>query len=225
MSNLTGFTSDTVQCAHGDLIITPIGHASVMLEHRGRVIHVDPVLREGDYAKLPKADLILVTHHHYDHLDPAAIDLILTDNTNMYCAAVCQSELPGGRVLENGQKVDLDWISIQAVPAYNIEHRRGDGRLFHPPGVGNGYVVSICGQRIYFAGDTENIPEMADLKNIDIAFLPMNLPYTMSPEMAADAAQVINPRILYPYHFSDTDLTQIVKLLQDTDIDVRLRAF
>ena len=119
----------------------------------------------------------------------------------------------------------MEWIKIEAVPAYNIVHERSPGKPFHPQGVGNGYVLTIADKRIYVAGDTENIPEMRALKNIDITFLPMNLPYTMTPEMVADAAQAFRPRILYPYHYGSTDPRELVKLLEDEkDIEVRIRA-
>ncbi|HPY51295.1 MAG TPA: MBL fold metallo-hydrolase, partial [Sedimentisphaerales bacterium] len=118
----------------------------------------------------------------------------------------------------------VDGLKIEAVPAYNIVHKRPDGDPFHPKGNGNGYVVTFGKQRVYIAGDTENIPEMKDLKQIDIAFLPMNLPYTMTPEMVADAARVFAPKILYPYHYGQTDPNELVKLLaDDKNIEVRIR--
>jgi L-ascorbate metabolism protein UlaG (beta-lactamase superfamily) len=117
----------------------------------------------------------------------------------------------------------LNDLKIEAVPAYNIVHMRSEGVPFHPKGVGNGYVIAFGDKRVYVAGDTENIPEMKELKGIDIAFLPMNVPYTMTPEMTADAALSLRPKILYPYHFGDTDTSKIVELLKDSGIEVRLR--
>jgi L-ascorbate metabolism protein UlaG (beta-lactamase superfamily) len=119
--------------------------------------------------------------------------------------------------MKNGDTKTVMGLMIEAVPAYNLE------KNFHPKGRGNGYVITFADKKVYVAGDTENIPEMKNLKNIDIAFLPMNLPYTMPPEMVADAAKVIKPKILYPYHYSQTDTSIIVELLKDSETEVRIR--
>ena len=217
------FEKDVFETDGGTLELWFIGHGTLMFKYNDMVIHIDPVSREADYSELPDADLILITHEHGDHLDPGAIKKILKDGTEIICNKASSSALDDCRVMTNGDKIDLEDISIEAVPAYNIEHERSPGNPFHPKGVGNGYILGIGGKRIYIAGDTENIPEMSSFKNIDIAFLPMNLPYTMSPEMAADAAMIIKPDILYPYHFGSTDTGELVKLLKGTDIDVRIR--
>jgi L-ascorbate metabolism protein UlaG (beta-lactamase superfamily) len=126
--------------------------------------------------------------------------------------------------MKNGDVKTVGGLKIEAVPAYNIVHMRDQGQPFHPKGVGNGYVITFGDKRVYVAGDTENIPEMKNIKNIDVAFLPMNLPYTMTPEMAADAAKMIRPKILYPYHYGETDTSKLVALLKDTkEIEVRIR--
>ncbi len=217
------FEKDVFETDGGTLELWFIGHGTLMFKYNDLVIHIDPVSREADYSELPDADLILITHEHGDHLDPGAIKKILKDETEIICNKASSSALDDCRVMTNGDKIDLEDISIEAVPAYNIEHERSPGNPFHPKGVGNGYILGIGGKRIYIAGDTENIPEMSSFRNIDIAFLPMNLPYTMSPEMAADAAMIIKPDILYPYHFGSTDTGELVKLLKGTDIDVRIR--
>ncbi len=217
------FEKDVFETDGGTLELWFIGHGTLMFKYNDMVIHIDPVSLEADYSELPDADLILITHEHGDHLDPGAIKKILKDETEIICNKASSSSLDDCRVMTNGDKIDLEDISIEAVPAYNIEHERSPGNPFHPKGVGNGYILGIGGKRIYIAGDTENIPEMSSFKNIDIAFLPMNLPYTMSPEMAADAAMIIKPDILYPYHFGSTDTGELVKLLKGTDIDVRIR--
>jgi len=130
----------------------------------------------------------------------------------------------GGLVMKNGDTKTVGGLKIEAVPAYNIVHKRETGQPFHPKGVGNGYIITFGDKRVYVAGDTENIPEMKNIKNIDVAFLPMNLPYTMTPEMAADAARMIKPRVLYPYHYGETDTSKLVALLKDTkEIEVRIR--
>ena len=218
------FEKDTVKTSAGELEITFIGHATLMMTYGGKVIHVDPYGRLADYAKLPKADLILLTHEHPDHLDPAALRRVRTTNTVVVLTRACAEKVPGGVVMKNGEAHTAMGIKIEAVPAYNLVHRRDDGQPYHPKGTGNGYVLTFGDRRIYVAGDTENTPEMKALQNIDYAFLPMNLPYTMTPEMVADAARAFKPRVLYPYHYGETDASRLVELLKSSpDIEVRIR--
>jgi L-ascorbate metabolism protein UlaG (beta-lactamase superfamily) len=217
------FEKDIIKTAAGDLQITFIGHASLMFTFGGKIIHVDPVGQMGDYSKLPKADIILITHEHSDHLDIKTIGLLSKEKTEMILTEACARQVKGGLVMKNGDIKTVAGIQIKAVPAYNIKHMRAPGQPFHPKGVGNGYLLTLGDKRIYVAGDTENIPEMKALTGVDCAFLPMNLPYTMTPEMTADAAKSFKPKILYPYHFGDTDTSQIVKLLQGSGIEVRIR--
>ena len=212
------FQSDIIKTSGGNLKITFIGHGTLMFEFNNLVIHLDPVGRYADYSKMPKADIILVTHQHGDHLDPDAVAKIKNDDTKIFCNEASLSSLPGAAVLKNGDETTADGIKINAVPAYNIN------KNFHPKGVGNGYVLTFGNKKVYIAGDTENIPEMKNLKNIDIAFLPMNLPYTMTPEMVADAVKMFNPKILYPYHFGNTNVDELVKLLKNKkDCEIRIR--
>lgn len=215
--------SDEVATSGGPLRITFIGHGSLRFDYAGKIIYVDPYSKVGDYATMPPADLVLLTHEHQDHLDPAALARITGPDTPIVLTGACLEKLGRGTVLENGQKTTVEGLPIEAVPAYNIVHMRSPGVPFHPRGQGNGYVLTFGDVRVYVAGDTENIPEMADLKNIDIAFLPMNLPYTMTPEMAADAARRFGPKVVYPYHYGDTDPQELVKLLQGSGIEVRVR--
>jgi L-ascorbate metabolism protein UlaG (beta-lactamase superfamily) len=216
--------ADTVQTAKGDLVIRFLGHASLMMTYGGKTIYIDAVSSEADYTKLPKADMILITHDHYDHLDPEAVKAVKKENTVIVGNADVARQVPGAIAMKNGDVQTLDGLKIEAVPAYNIQHMSAPGKPFHPKGVGNGYVVTFGDKRVYLAGDTENIPEMKQLKNIDIAFLPMNLPYTMTPEMVADAAKMFMPGILYPYHQGETDMAKIVSLLQgEKTIEVRIR--
>lgn len=218
------FTSDTIHTASGDMIITFIGHGTLMLTCNDVVIHVDPVNQYADYSQLPAADVILVTHHHGDHLDPGAISQIKKTGTSIFLTSLCAEKLGEGKILKNGQDFNINGLNILAVPAYNIVHKRDNGQVFHPRGEGNGYVITCDESRVYIAGDTENIPEMRNLKNIQIAFLPMNLPYTMTPEMAADAARMIHPAIFYPYHFGDSDIIRLVDELKDeSEIEIRIR--
>ena len=218
------FESDVIETSQGKLNITFIGHGTLMFTFNGKVIHVDPVGREADYSKLPKADMILLTHDHGDHLDPAALAVLRQDKTVVILPEACAGKVKDGTVMKNGATRTIDGMIIEAVPAYNLVHMRSEGVPYHPRGVGNGYIITVGNKRVYVAGDTENTPEMKGLKNIDVAFLPMNLPYTMTPEMVADAAKAFNPKILYPYHFGDTDTARLVSLLADTkDVEVRIR--
>lgn len=219
------FERDMLPTSAGDVEVTFLGHGSLMLRFQGKVIHVDPYSGVADYARLPKADIILLTHHHQDHLDPAALGHARTPATEMVLTEKCAETIPGGLIMGNGDEKVVQGIGIRAVPAYNLVHRRSSGELFHPRGEGNGYVLDLGGTRIYIAGDTENIPEMKELRDIDYAFLPMNLPYTMTPEMVADAALAFRPGVLYPYHYGETDPGELVALLRDAkDIEVRIRA-
>jgi L-ascorbate metabolism protein UlaG (beta-lactamase superfamily) len=217
------FQKDTYKTSGGDLSVTFIGHGTLMMEINGKVIHVDPVGQFADYATLPKADLVLVTHQHGDHLDPAAIAKILKSGTEIIMPLVCKSKLPEGKILKNGESGTFAGFPVEAVAAYNIKNERAPGQPFHPKGEGNGYLIRFGTFTVYVAGDTENTPEMKALKNIDVAFLPMNLPFTMTPEMVADAAIAFRPKILYPYHYGDTDPEKLVQLLKGQNIDVRIR--
>jgi len=224
MTNTREFESDVFPTSEGDLTITFIGHGSLMFDFNQLNISVDPFSRLADYSLLPKADLILLTHEHQDHLDPLALADIRTEKTELVLTETCAGQLPGEIIMHNGDQKIVCGIPIEAVPAYNLVHRRENGQPFHPKGVGNGYVITFGNIRVYIAADTENTPEMKALTGIDIAFLPMNLPYTMTPEMVADAAKAFRPRILYPYHFGNTDTQKLLDLLRDaTDIEVRIR--
>ncbi|MCX8160523.1 MAG: MBL fold metallo-hydrolase [Candidatus Saccharicenans sp.] len=218
------YEEDLIPTASGDLKITFLGHGTLMFTFRDKVVHVDPWQEQADYRQLPKADLILITHEHFDHLDPEAIKIIRQDSTVIIGTAAVQSRVPGLKVMKNGDRLTVHGLEIEAVPAYNIQHKRPDGNPFHPKGSGNGYVITFADRRVYVAGDTENIPEMKNLKNIAIAFLPMNLPYTMTPEMVAEAARWFKPAILYPYHYGETEASRLINLLKDTPgIEVRVR--
>ena len=220
-----GFQKDVIPTSAGDLQVTFVGHGTLMLGFGGKVIHVDPFAKLADYSTLPKADLILITHAHGDHLDPAALAAVRTPATQVVVAPVCEGKVEGAIVLHNGERRQVAGIDILAVPAYNIVQKRKDGTPYHPKGEGNGYVLTFGDTRVYIAGDTENVPEMKALKNIAVAFLPMNLPYTMTPEMVADAARAFRPRVLYPYHYGDTDPNILVGLLQgEKGIEVRVRS-
>ncbi len=214
---------DRISTSAGDVEMYFIGHGSLMFRTGNIVIHIDPVKSSGKYDNLPKADLILVTHEHYDHLDADLIRTLRKPETVMLCNTASVSQVSWAQPVKPGDTRNIGDIKIEVVPAYNIVHERSKGQPFHPKGVGNGYIITIGGKRFYVAGDTENIPEMKALKNIDVAFLPMNLPYTMTPVMVADAAMSFKPAILYPYHYGDTKTDELVRLLKNTNIEVRIR--
>lgn len=219
------FETDLIPTSAGDLKITFLGHGSLMLDFNGMNISIDPFSRVANYAELPKADLILLTHEHQDHLDLDALEDVRMDKTVIVLTETCANQVDGGIVMHNGDVRNLNDLNIEAVPAYNLVHKRDSGQAFHPKGIGNGYVLTFGDKRVYIAGDTENTPEMKTLPDIDVAFLPMNLPFTMTPEMVADAAKAFRPKILYPYHFGTTDTSTIEALLGDEKgIEVRIRS-
>jgi L-ascorbate metabolism protein UlaG (beta-lactamase superfamily) len=218
------FESDVIPTSSGDLKITFLGHGSLMLTFNGKQIYVDPYGKVADYSKLPKADVILITHEHGDHLDPGALAHIRTERTATVLTESCARRIKGGIVMRNGDRQKVNGLPIEAVPAYNLVHKRESGEPFHPQGSGNGYILTFGDKRVYIAGDTEGIPEMKGLEEIECAFLPMNLPYTMTPEMVAKAARAFRPKILYPYHYGSTDPSKLVELLrEDEGIEVRIR--
>ena len=218
------FETDSIATSAGDLTITFIGHGTLMLKFGGKVIHVDPWSKLADYSQMPKADLILLTHEHRDHLDVKAVNALRKSGTVPVLTETCAKSVRGGVIMKNGDIKSIKGLEIEAVPAYNLVHMRNTGQPFHPKGIGNGYVVRFGDKRVYVAGDTENTPEMKQLKNIDVAFLPMNLPYTMTPEMVADAAKAFKPGILYPYHYVSTDTSRVVDLMKNSkDVEVRIR--
>lgn len=206
---------------------TCIKHASIQINYDGLEIQVDPVglgmKPETDYSTFPKANIILVTHEHHDHFDQAAIQLLRTSGTTVYTNPAVHKMLGKSHAMKNGDKVQYsDDITIEAVPAYNTTPGL---EQFHPKGRDNGYVLTIEDLRIYIAGDTEDIPEMANLKDIDIAFLPCNQPYTMTIEQAVNAAKIIKPKVFFPYHYNDTPVNKITLQLYKEGIKVLVRNY
>ncbi len=192
--------AQTFKSSAGPIKITPVYHASLEIEAGGKVIVVDPA-KPAVFTGLPQADLILITDIHGDHLDPALI---------------------ASSPLSNGEKKTWGGWTIEAVPMYNLTRGPEAGKLYHDKGRGNGYILTYGGMRIYLSGDTEGIPEMRALKNIDVAFVCMNLPYTMTPEEAADAVKAFHPKIVIPYHYGKSDLSVFQKGVAGTGIEVRL---
>lgn len=221
------FQTDVFETDKGDLSIHFVKHASLFFEFDGKVIHIDPVFRMGNYENYPDADLILVTHHHGDHLDIGAIEELKKENTKIIFTQMCHDTNEGLSdviIMKNGDVLNISGIEIQAVPSYNIIHERAKGHPFHPKGECNAYVIQFADKKVLIGGDTENTPEIKALENIDIAFLPMNLPYTMTPEMVTDVARAIQPKVLYPYHYSNTNTGELIELLKnEKNIEVRVK--
>lgn len=228
MSAQNSFPVETLTTKNGTPIkITLFKHASLAIEYQGLEIYVDPVTKIGDleidYSSMPKADYILVTHEHWDHLDPKAIEELSKPSTKIILNETSEKQLGKGRVMANNQSMDLaDGIILESVPAYNTTPGR---EKFHPKGNGNGYILNFDGTRIYIAGDTEDIPEMADIKNIDLAFLPVNQPYTMTIDQAEKAALTIKPKILIPYHYSDTPISQLKERLDKDNSGIEVKIY
>jgi L-ascorbate metabolism protein UlaG (beta-lactamase superfamily) len=215
--------ADTLQAKGGPITIQPITHAALQLKYGNQVITIDPTPMGGDYNALPKADIILVTDIHGDHLDAGTITKASKADTTVVVPSAVQAQLKSGTVINNGETKTIKGVSIQAVPMYNLQRGPAAGQLFHTKGRGNGYVITLGDKRIYVAGDTECTPEMKALKNIDVAFVPMNLPYTMPPSEAADCVKAFKPRIVYPYHYMGSDLKQFQDALNGSGVDVRIR--
>ena len=198
-------------------------HSSICIEYDGKTIFVDPVAklqeRMVDYTAMPKADIILVTHEHFDHYDPATIALLTQENTQLIMNPRCVELYGSGTAMANGERLTLsDDIALGAVPAYNTTEGH---EQFHPEGRDNGYLLILDGLRIYIAGDTEDIPEMADMEGVDIAFLPCNQPYTMTTEQLIRAAKRLQPKVLFPYHYGETDLSALPAQLPSIDVRIR----
>ncbi len=170
------YETDIIKTSADDLKITFIGHGTLMFTFGTKIIHVDPFTKVADYAKFPKADVILITHEHRDHLDLKALALVRTEKTKVVLTEACSKQIKNGIIMKNGDVQTVNGLKIEAIPAYNLVHKRDNGQPFHRKGVGNGYIITFGDKRVYVAGDTENIPEMKSLREIDCAFLPMNLP-------------------------------------------------
>ena len=214
---------ETFDTGKGAVDIALIKHGSVALRYGDTVIQIDPVARLGkptDYgADFGPADFILVTHEHGDHLNDSTITVLTGDNTTLLLNRTSRDQIGRGETVGNGESRRLtDDILLEAVPAYNTTPGR---EHLHPQGNGNGYVLTIGDLRIYVAGDTEDVPEMADLKDIDVAFLPINQPFTMTVEQAVRAARMIRPKVLFPYHFGQTDVSALPELLPEVDVRIR----
>ena len=230
-----GLSGDQIATDKGVMVIHPINHATFVMQWNGKTVYVDPVGGVKPFADLPKPDLVLVTHIHGDHFDPATLAAVIPagGRTVIVAPKTVAEKIPEAlrskamvRILTNGEKTEVLGIAVEAVPAYNTTPGK---EKFHPKGRDNGYVLTVGGKRVYIAGDTEDTPEMRALKRIDIAFLPMNLPYTMSVEKVAEAIRQFRPKVVYPYHFRSQDGTkadfgQLRKLVgEDGGVEIRVR--
>jgi L-ascorbate metabolism protein UlaG (beta-lactamase superfamily) len=221
-------SGDRVATNGGELVIHPVNHASFVMSYRGRIIYVDPVGGIDPYAALPKPDLIIVTDIHGDHLNAGTLNALVGPGTAIVAPAAVRAALPANlqarvRVMGNGQSASVDGLPIEAIGAYNITE---DRLQYHAKGRGNGYVITFGDKRVYVAGDTEAVPEMLALQNIDVAFVPMNLPFTMTPQQAAQAVRTFKPRIVYPYHSRGSDVPEFARLVgTDAGVEVRQRAW
>lgn len=220
-------TGDVVATTRANLVIHPIDHATFVMGWAGKAIYVDPVGGADRFTGLPTPDLILVTDIHGDHLNAETLSAIVAPQTRIVAPAAVAEQLPASlmaqtTVLSNGETRMFDGIGVEGVPMYNLTQ---DRLRYHDKGRGNGYVVTMGATRVYIAGDTEDIPEMRALQNIHVAFVPMNLPYTMTEEQAASGVNAFDPEVVYPYHFQGSDVEKFKALVEagGGDTEVRLR--
>jgi L-ascorbate metabolism protein UlaG (beta-lactamase superfamily) len=205
----------------GSVRITPLNHASTLIEAGGKVIYLDPA-KPVKFSDRPKADLILITDIHGDHMDPDSIKEVSKADTTILAPPAVVQTVSSAKPVANGESQTWQGWTIEAVPAYNLKRGPAPGKLFHDKGRGNGYVLTFGGKRFYFSGDTEGVPEMRVLKDIDVAFVCMNLPYPMPPDEAAAAVKAFHPKVVIPYHYRGSDLAIFQKELAGTGVDVRL---
>lgn len=204
----------------GVLKLTPIQHASLMIEAGGKTLYLDPAM--GNFDGRPQADYILITDIHGDHMSPEIVNKLKKPATEIVAPQAVANNIAGAMAIAYGQTKKLGPFTVESVAAYNIKRGPDAGKLYHDKGRGCGYILTYGGKRFYFSGDTEAIPEMKALKNIDVAFVCMNLPYTMTPQEAAEAVRAFHPAIVYPYHYMGSDLSAFKNALDGTGIEVRL---
>lgn len=218
---ISAFGVETFSTSAGTLELTPIQHASLMIKAGGKVMYVDPA--QGSYDGLPQADYILLTDIHGDHMAPPILAKLTKPGTVILAPKAVAATVTNATVIANGESKTIGDFKVEAIPAYNLTRGPSAGQLYHDKGRGNGYVVKYGGKRFYFSGDTEAIPEMKTLRNIDVAFVCMNLPYTMTPQEAADGVKAFHPAVVYPYHFRGSDTAAFAKALEGSGVEVRVR--
>ncbi|MGN8226063.1 MBL fold metallo-hydrolase [Gracilimonas sp. BCB1] len=217
---------DRIETDEGELVIHPILHGSIIFEWNGQTVYIDPWGQAGLYDDKPAPDIILITHPHGDHLSPETLASLDTESASFYVPQAVADQMPEEflgqtTVIANGETMEYEGITIRAVPMYNLPEEGAR----HAKGWGNGYVLTMGGKDVYVSGDTEGIPEMRNLQGIDIAFVCMNLPYTMDINQASDAVLDFEPAIIYPYHHRGQDIQEFKKLVDtgNKDIEVRLK--
>jgi len=221
----TPAVTDTISTTKGSVTITPIRHATLALGFGGKTIVLDP-WSQAPAGWLPKADLVLITDIHQDHFDKDGIAAVRQDGTVIVAPTAVHKELPDAKVLKNGEKLEVLGLIVRAVPMYNLKRGPEPGKLFHDKGRGNGYLVTFGDKTLYFSGDTECTPEMKALRNIDVAFVCMNLPYTMPVEEAIDCVKAFKPKVVIPFHYRGSDTGAFERGLSATpEVEVRLRDF
>ncbi len=224
---VSAFETETFETDRGAVEVTFIGHGSMMFRFGGMVVHVDPWSEVADYSELPDADVLLLTHYHSDHLDRKALDEVLRDDTRIYCPSSCTDKLGDcdTTVMSYGDETDIGGVHVETLPAYNLTNLRNPGgRLVHPKGIGNGYIVSFGGLRFYHASETEFVPELKAVHDIDVMFLAVDSVYNMTPVMAAEFVFAVRPEIFYPIHYADADMKELAALLKSGNIQMRLRS-
>lgn len=215
----------TISTGAGDVVVHSVQHGTVYIEADGKVLWLDPY-SEGKLDDKPKADFILVTDNHQDHYDVKAIEAVKKDGTQMMGPKVVMSDIEGATVIANGEKKQLGPFMVEAIPMYNERRGPEAGKKYHDKGRGNGYVLEYGGKRIYFSGDTECIPEMKALKDIEVAFVCMNLPYTMTPEEASECIAAFKPKIVVPYHYRGQNPDEMKPELDEAGVKIeRLRFY
>jgi L-ascorbate metabolism protein UlaG (beta-lactamase superfamily) len=217
---LVAASPEEFRTSAGTLSLTPIQHASLMIQAGGKVLYIDPA--QGKYDGLPPADYILITDIHGDHMVPALVTKLSKPGTVILAPKAVAATIKEATIISNGESKTIGDFKVEAIPMYNLAPA-ANGTIYHEKGRGNGYVVTYGGKRFYFSGDTEGIPEMKALKSIDVAFICMNLPYTMTPTAAAEAVKAFHPAIAYPYHYRGSDAKEFAKGLEGTGVEVRLR--
>ncbi|WP_225413401.1 MBL fold metallo-hydrolase [Stigmatella hybrida] len=220
------FSGDVISTSRGNLTLRPVNHASFVMYWASKTLYVDPVGEASLYEGLPRPDAVFVTDIHGDHLSANTLTALVQEGTVIVAPQAVKDALPAElqakvQVLANGGTLKVADVSTEAIPMYNLTPER---LQFHAKGRGNGYLLTFGATRVYIAGDTEDIPEMRALRNIDVAFIPMNLPYTMTVQQAADAVREFKPKVVYPYHFRESDLAEFTRLVgTDVGVEVRVR--